>query len=78
MAIKLQDLTSELKLDSKGFDLGAKSALVGIAALAAGVTAVTLGIKKLVEKTFEWADEMDSIQDVMGGTNKTSDRKSVV
>lgn len=70
MAIKLQDLVSELKLDKKGFDLAAKGAAIAIGLITTAVAGAAIGIGKMVGATFEWASEMDSLQDIMGVTNK--------
>jgi hypothetical protein len=70
MAIKLQDLVSELKLDKTGFDAAAKGAAIAIGAITTAVAGAALGIGKMVKGTFEWAAEMDGLQDIMGVTNK--------
>lgn len=76
MTIKLQDLVSELKLEDK-LTPASKTALSSLKGLATGVGLVTAavgvavaGFGKMVDITFDWANQLDSIQDVMGGTTK--------
>ncbi len=61
--MNLEKLTLPLEVDSKAFNAGLGVAVAGIAAV---VSAVSLAVKA----TFTWADELDSIQDVIGGTNE--------
>jgi hypothetical protein len=61
--MELEALILPLKAESKNFNLS-------IAGAAAGVTALIGTMGAAIKMTFNWADEMDSLQDVMGGTNK--------
>jgi len=61
----LEELVLPLKTDSTAFK-------AGIAAAAAGVAALVAGMGLAIKATFKWADELDSIQDIMGVTNKTA------
>src|SRR5574341_1071933 len=76
MTIKLQDLVSEIKLEDKlsPNTKGILNALKGVAAGAglftAAVGAITVGFGKMVDITFDWANRMDSVQDIMGGTTE--------
>ena len=63
--MNLETLTLPLQVNDKGFR-------AGIAAAAAGVTALVAGMGLAVKATFKWAGELDSIQDIMGVTNKTA------
>lgn len=58
----LEKLTLPLEVADKAFNIGIGAAIAGVTAL---IGAMSLGVKK----TFEWADQLDSIQDVIGGTN---------
>lgn len=70
MAIKLQGLETDLKINTAKWDAGFKGAIGVAATLLASVGALTAGIGKLAQMTFDWAGDMDKLQDVMGGTNK--------
>src|SRR5574341_1689702 len=76
MTIKLQDLVSEIKLEDKlsPNTKGILNALKGVAAgaglVTAAVGAITVGFGKMVDITFDWANRMDSVQDIMGGTTE--------
>lgn len=70
MTIKLQGLETDLNINTSGWNSGIKTAIAGAATLLASIAALGVGVKKLVDITFEWAAEMDGIQDVMGGTNE--------
>lgn len=76
MAIKLQDLVSEIKLEdklspaSKGVLSSLKGIGVGIGAVTAILGTAALGMKKLIDLSFDWARKLDGVQDVMGGTTK--------
>lgn len=70
MGIKLQGLETDLKVNTDSWNAGFKGAIAGAATLIAGVAALGAGIKKMVDVTFEWAGEMDSIQDIVGGTSE--------
>ncbi len=70
MAIKLQGLETDLKVNTSKWDAGFKGAIALSATLLASIAALGAGIFKLGEMTFDWAGDMDSLQDVMGGTNK--------
>jgi uncharacterized protein YukE len=61
----LEELILPLRTDNALFK-------AGIAAAAAGVAALVAGMGLAIKATFKWADELDSIQDIMGGTNKTA------
>ena len=61
----LEELVLPLKTDSTAFK-------AGLAAAAAGVAALVAGMGLAIKATFKWADELDSIQDIMGVTNKTA------
>jgi hypothetical protein len=63
MAIKLQDLKSTFSLDTNPLQAGAKLALVGVGALVAGI-----GIA--AKLTMDWAADLDSLGDVMDGSNE--------
>lgn len=58
-----------LELPLKTIDAGWKA---GLAAAAAGVAALVAGMGLAIKATFKWAEELDSIQDIMGVTNKTA------
>lgn len=71
--MNLETLIVPLQLDKTGFDGGIDSAIkkiAGFAALSAGVIAVTAAIKGAVDATFTWANEIDMLGDVIGGTNE--------
>jgi hypothetical protein len=57
-------------LKDKLLQFGSKAVLGGIALLTTAVVAVGATLKSAVEDTFNWAKELDSIQDIMGVTNK--------
>src|SRR5690242_3779731 len=61
----LDDLTIPIKADTKGFN-GA----LGLVAVGVGAMVASMGLA--INATFKWADELDSLQDVMGVTNKTA------
>lgn len=63
--MNLEALVLPLEMSDKGFR-------AGIAAATAGVAALVAGMGLAVKATFQWADEMDSLQDIMGGTNATA------
>ena len=63
--MNLEALTLPLKVDDSAFRSGLKAAT-------AGITAAVAAIGVVVKATFDWADGLDSLQDVMGGTNKTA------
>ena len=60
--MNLEKLTLPLDVASSSFN-------AGVAAAAAGVTALIGTMGAAVKATFNWAAELDSIQDVIGGTN---------
>lgn len=72
----LEALIVPLQLDKKQFNLGIDSAVNGFKVAAAGLAAAGaafVGIATLAANaTFKWADELDSIQDIMGGTSKNA------
>lgn len=70
MTIKLESLVSELNLDPKGFTSGSKIALAATGALVAGIGAMVGAAGLAIKTTFSWADGVDKLGDVMGGTNK--------
>lgn len=70
MAIKLQGLETDLKVDTNNWNSGFKGAIAVTATLLASVAALGTGIFKLGQATFQWAGEMDSLQDITGITNK--------
>jgi hypothetical protein len=70
MAIKLQGLETDLKVDTNKWDAGFKGAIALTATLLASVAALGTGIFKLGQATFQWAGQMDSLQDITGITNK--------
>lgn len=70
MAIKLQGLETDLNIDTSKWHSGIKGAIAVTATLIASVAALGVGVGKMVQKTFEWAGELDSVQDIMGGTNE--------
>jgi len=59
----LEELVLPLRTDNALFK-------AGIATAAAGVAALVAGMGLAIKATFEWAGELDSIQDIMGVTNK--------
>lgn len=63
MAIKLEPILQEFKVDNK-------LALAGIGAVTAALAAVATTAVLAVKGTFDWANELDGIQDVMGVTAK--------
>lgn len=63
MTIQLEKLVAKLELDNKGF----KAGLIGAAA---GITALIGGMGVAVKATFDWANDLDQLGDVMDGTNK--------
>jgi len=63
MPIQLEPLALPLEVADKGFK-------AGIAAGVAGVTALVGAMGLAIKSTFKWADDMDSLGDVMGGTNE--------
>jgi len=70
MAIKLQGLETDIKINTKEWSSGVKGAIAVAATLIASIAAIGVGIGKMVQGTFKWAGELDSLQDVMGVTNK--------
>lgn len=62
VVINLEALVLPLEVASSAFNTGIKAATAGVAAL---VGAMGVAVKA----TFDWAQELDSIQDVIGGTN---------
>lgn len=62
-------LVAELEVKKENFIKGFNLATIAAGALSAAVAGVTMAVKAAVDATFEWAGEMDSIQDIMGGTN---------
>src|SRR5690348_12169256 len=62
MGIKLQSLETDFKINA-----GGSNAVV--AGLTASVATLVAGIGIAVKATFDWANDLDSLQDVMGGTN---------
>lgn len=52
------------------FEVESKAGLAAIGAIGAAVAAASAAIVVAVKATFDWAAELDSIQDVMGVTNK--------
>jgi hypothetical protein len=70
MAIKLQDLVSELILKDDKFKAASKGATLAIGLITAAAAGALLGLKKLADGTFDWAQKMDTLQDVTGATNK--------
>jgi hypothetical protein len=66
MSITLQELVVPMKLDKEGFSNALKGVVGGVAAAGAAVAgAMALAVKS----TFEWANDLDSLGDVMDGTN---------
>jgi hypothetical protein len=63
MTIQLEKLVAKLELDNKGFKAGLLGAAAGIGVLVAGV-----GIA--AKATFDWANDLDKLGDVMDGTNE--------
>ena len=61
--MNLDTLTLPLEVADKAFN-------VGVGAAVAVVTALVGAMGMAVKATFTWADELDSIQDVIGGTNE--------
>jgi len=61
--MNLETLTLPLDVADKAFNAGIGAAIAGVGAL---VGAMGMAVKA----TFKWADELDSIQDVIGGTNE--------
>jgi hypothetical protein len=61
MTIQLEKLVSKLELDNKGFKAGLVSAAAGVTALVAGMTVA-------IKATFDWAEDLDSLGDVMDGS----------
>lgn len=61
----LEELVLPLRTDHSAFK-------AGIAFAAASVAALVAGMGLAIKATFKWADELDSIQDIMGVTNKTA------
>lgn len=60
--MNLETLVLPLEIASNAFNTGIKAATAGVAAL---VGAMGVAVKA----TFDWAQELDSIQDIIGGTN---------
>jgi hypothetical protein len=58
----LEKLTLPLDVADKAFN-------IGVGAAVAGVTALVGAMGAAVNATFKWAGELDSIQDIIGGTN---------
>lgn len=67
MGITLQELTTPMKLDASGFDKGLKSISAGILGVAAVVGGAIAGMAKL---TFDWANDVDGLGDVVDGTTE--------
>lgn len=65
--MNLETLIIPLKIDKKGFQFDIK-ALAKDVAIGVGAVAATMAIA--VKATMDWANDLDSLQDVMGGTNK--------
>lgn len=63
--MNLETLVLPLEIASNAFNTGIKAATAGVAAL---VGAMGVAVKA----TFDWAQELDSIQDIIGGTNAES------
>lgn len=61
--MKLEALEVPLNLSKKGFDIGIAGAIAGVTALA-GV------VGGMIKITFDWANGLDKLGDVMGGTNE--------
>src|SRR6185503_2697261 len=61
----LEELVLPLRTESSGFKAGIAAAGVAVAALVAG-----MGLA--IKATFKWADDLDSIEDIMGVTDKTA------
>jgi uncharacterized protein YoxC len=61
--VNLETLTLPLTVADKGFK-------AGLTAAVAGVTAVVGAMGVAIKATFDWANDMDKLGDVMGGTNK--------
>lgn len=59
----LETLTLPLAVSGAAFASGIGTAIAGVTALVGAMAVVT-------KATFKWADELDSIQDVIGGTNE--------
>lgn len=60
--MNLESLVLPIDIADKGFK-------IGIGAAVAGVTALVGAMSLAVKATFTWAAELDSIQDIIGGTN---------
>lgn len=71
--MNLEKLTVPLELNKSDFIGGLKSvagiAAVGFAGIAATAGIVAVGIKKAVDATVKWGDELDALQDVTNLTN---------
>lgn len=63
MTIQLEKLVATLELDTKLFKAGAAAAVAGVAAVVAG-----MGVA--IKATMDWAADIDSLGDVMDGTNE--------
>lgn len=59
----LEKLVLPLEIADKAFN-------VGVGAAVAGVTALVGAMGLAIKSTFDWAGELDSIQDIIGATNK--------
>jgi hypothetical protein len=62
MTTNLETVTLPFQVDTK--------ALIGLAGITAGVTAIIGAMAGAVAATFKWADQLDSLQDIMGATNE--------
>jgi hypothetical protein len=61
--------TGASNLASSLVSIGGKAVVAGIAAVTATVTAVAFGMKKAIDTTIKWGDELDALQDVTNLTN---------
>lgn len=61
--MNLETLTLPLQVSHSAFNAGLKIAAAGVTALVAGMTVA-------VKATFDWANDLDKLGDVMGGTNE--------
>jgi hypothetical protein len=61
--LNLETLTLPLNVADQAFNTGIKAAV-------AGVTALVGAMGVAVKATFDWANDLDKLGDVMGGTNK--------
>lgn len=68
--ITVAELISTLDMDTSPFEKATKVAALGTAAIVAGVGLVVAGMKKAIDATVKWGDELDTLQDVTDLTNE--------